>query len=228
MHVPTRAGGDIVFLGALINHVLSGGHEFREYVRAYTNAADILPEDFTDAEDGGGLFSGYDPETRTYDNASWQPTGERDETLTHPRCVFQVLKRHFARYTPELAEQVCGIRPGRLRQDRRRYRRSQRPGEDDRVGVRGGLDPAQHRRAAHQGRVDPADAARQHGPSRRRHPGAARARQHPGRDRRADPVPPARRLPADAGRGRGHGRATWPGSRTPASGATSASTWSAC
>jgi formate dehydrogenase major subunit len=109
LHVPTRAGGDIVFLGALINHVLTGGHEFREYVTAYTNAADILPEDFTDAEDGDGLFSGYDPNTRTYDNASWQPTGERDETLSHPRCVFQVLKRHFARYTPELVEQVCGI-----------------------------------------------------------------------------------------------------------------------
>ncbi len=111
MHVPTRAGGDIVFLGALINHVLSGGHEFREYVTAYTNAADILPEDYVDAEDGGGLFSGYDPKTRTYDNATWQPTGERDTTLSHPRCVFQVLKRHFARYTPELVEQVCGIAP---------------------------------------------------------------------------------------------------------------------
>jgi formate dehydrogenase major subunit len=111
MHVPTRAGGDIVFLGALINHVLSGGHEFREYVTAYTNAADILPEEFSDAEDGGGLFSGFDPETRTYDNATWQPTGERDPTLTHPRCVFQVLKRHFARYDAEMVEQVCGIRP---------------------------------------------------------------------------------------------------------------------
>ncbi|WP_210588493.1 formate dehydrogenase [Streptomyces sp. GESEQ-35] len=33
----------------------------------------------------------------------------RDETLQHPRCVYQVLKRHFARYTPELVEEVCGI-----------------------------------------------------------------------------------------------------------------------
>ncbi len=111
VHVPTRAGGDIVFLGALINHVLSGGHEFTEYVRAFSNAADILPEEFVDAEDGGGLFSGYDPDTRTYDNTSWQPTGERDETLQHPRCVFQILRRHFARYTPELVDQVCGIGP---------------------------------------------------------------------------------------------------------------------
>jgi formate dehydrogenase major subunit len=34
---------------------------------------------------------------------------ERDETLEHPRCVFQILKRHFARYTPEFVEEVCGI-----------------------------------------------------------------------------------------------------------------------
>ena len=33
----------------------------------------------------------------------------RDETLQHPRCVFQILRRHYARYTPEFVEQVCGI-----------------------------------------------------------------------------------------------------------------------
>jgi formate dehydrogenase major subunit len=111
VHVPSRAGGDIVLLGALVNYVLQGGHEFREYVTAYTNAADILPADFEDTEDCDGLFSGYDPATRTYDNSTWQPTGERDLTLTNPRCVFQVLKRHFARYDAELVQRVCGIGP---------------------------------------------------------------------------------------------------------------------
>jgi formate dehydrogenase major subunit len=33
----------------------------------------------------------------------------RDETLQHPRCVYQILKRHYARYTPELVEQTCGV-----------------------------------------------------------------------------------------------------------------------
>jgi len=33
----------------------------------------------------------------------------RDETLQHPRCVYQVLKRHFARYTPEMVERTCGV-----------------------------------------------------------------------------------------------------------------------
>ncbi len=32
-----------------------------------------------------------------------------DETLQNPRCVFQVLKRHFARYTPEMVEEFCGV-----------------------------------------------------------------------------------------------------------------------
>jgi formate dehydrogenase major subunit len=34
---------------------------------------------------------------------------EIDIELEHPMCVFQVLKRHFARYTPEYVERVCGV-----------------------------------------------------------------------------------------------------------------------
>jgi formate dehydrogenase major subunit len=36
---------------------------------------------------------------------------EKDPTLEHPRCVFQVLKRHFARYTPEAVSEICGCAP---------------------------------------------------------------------------------------------------------------------
>ncbi len=139
--VPIRAGSDIAFLGAVVNHILQNGREFRDYVVAYTNASAILSEDFRDTEDLDGLFSGWDPETRSYDNASWQYAGQApaarqgdveteasqgqqhgahgppvggkppqtDPTLEHPRCVFQVLKRHFARYTPEVVEDVCGV-----------------------------------------------------------------------------------------------------------------------
>jgi anaerobic selenocysteine-containing dehydrogenase len=32
-----------------------------------------------------------------------------DPSLTHPRCVFQLLKRHYRRYTPELVERACGV-----------------------------------------------------------------------------------------------------------------------
>src|SRR5215217_4808323 len=66
-YVALRAGSDIAFLGALVNHVLTNGREFREYVVAYTNAATIIDEGYEDTEDLEGLFSGWDPETRTYD-----------------------------------------------------------------------------------------------------------------------------------------------------------------
>ena len=32
-----------------------------------------------------------------------------DPTLTHPNCVYQILRRHYARYTPEMVERVCGV-----------------------------------------------------------------------------------------------------------------------
>ena len=146
-HVPIRVGSDIAFLGGIVNHILSNDLDFREYVVAYTNAATILREDFVDTEDLDGLFSGYDPDTASYDAESWGyeghdqqagPNGEdedsacdsnsghelggrgatlehsrveRDETLQHPRCVYQVLKRHYARYTPEVVQEVCGVPP---------------------------------------------------------------------------------------------------------------------
>ena len=145
MHVPLRAGSDIAFLGGIVNYILSNEKYFREYVVAYTNAASIVGEDFRDTDDLDGLFSGYDPETGTYDTDSWQyenidpddgtNEGEdsvedrgaghelggrgatmsgaqevrRDETLQDPRCVLQVLTRHFARYTPEMVSEVCGV-----------------------------------------------------------------------------------------------------------------------
>ncbi|HSS08618.1 MAG TPA: molybdopterin-dependent oxidoreductase, partial [Acidimicrobiales bacterium] len=93
----------------LINEVLTHKKDFREYVVAYTNAPTIINEDFVDAEDLEGLFSGFDAATGTYDNATWQSTGETDPTLQHPRCVYQLLNRHFGRYTPEMVEDVCGI-----------------------------------------------------------------------------------------------------------------------
>src|SRR5690606_36519995 len=78
-HLPIRAGSDIVLLGALINHVLTHGLDFREYVLAYTNAATIVWEDFGEHEDLDGLFAGRDPETTAYDPSSWayKPSGEQ-------------------------------------------------------------------------------------------------------------------------------------------------------
>jgi len=115
--VPIRAGGDLAFLGGLVRHVLENELYFEEYVRHYTNASYLVSEAFQDTEDLDGLFSGFDPETRTYDDSSWQyeldeaGRPRRDPTLQHPRCVLQTLKRHFVRYTPEMVELVAGIPP---------------------------------------------------------------------------------------------------------------------
>jgi formate dehydrogenase major subunit len=138
LHVPLRAGSDIAFLGGIVNYVLENERYFKDYVVAYTNAPSILREDFRDTEDLDGVFSGLDRESRKYDVETWQyedtdvpasagdreaghgegagsggpsldSEGKRDETLQHPRCVFQTLKRHFARYTPEMVEEVCGV-----------------------------------------------------------------------------------------------------------------------
>ncbi|MDX6646385.1 MAG: formate dehydrogenase major subunit [Miltoncostaeaceae bacterium] len=108
VHVPIRAGSDIVFLGALIAHVIENERYFRDYVVNYTNAPALVSQDFRDTEDLDGLFSGWLEDEGRYDNASWRCEGA-DHTLQSPRCVFQVTRRHFARYTPEMVEEVCGV-----------------------------------------------------------------------------------------------------------------------
>jgi formate dehydrogenase major subunit len=114
--VPIRAGSDIAFLGGLIRHVIENNLFFRDYVVHYTNASCILRDDFRDAEEGAtGFFSGWNEETRHYDSESWLYKGDklsfpkRDLTLQDRQCVFQHLKRHFSRYTPEMVEKICGI-----------------------------------------------------------------------------------------------------------------------
>ena len=116
LFVPTRAGSDIVFLGAIIRHLLENNVYFHDYVLHYTNAATLIRGDFRDTEDLDGLFSGFDPETETYaDQSSWDYERDADgrpltdPTLQHPRCVLQIMRRHFARYTPEMVEDVCGV-----------------------------------------------------------------------------------------------------------------------
>ena len=75
-YVALRAGSDVAFLGGIVNYILSNELDFREYVVAYTNAANIVSERFRDTEDLGGLFSGFDAESRTYDTTSWQYEGQ--------------------------------------------------------------------------------------------------------------------------------------------------------
>ena len=72
--VGIRAGSDIAFLGGIVNYILEHGRWFDEYVKRYTNAPVIVDERYVDAEDGDGLFSGWDPE-HGYSNETWQYAG---------------------------------------------------------------------------------------------------------------------------------------------------------
>ncbi len=139
IHAPIRSGSDIAFLGGIIRHVIENDLWFRDYALAYTNIAHIIEDGFVDSEDNDGVFSGFDPDSQSYETDTWQYKGKTvpssvsehrvqeqeqkngedyesmtrsapptDPTLQHPNCVYQILKRHYARYTPEMVEQVTG------------------------------------------------------------------------------------------------------------------------
>ena len=155
-----------------------------------------------------------------------------DETLQHPRCVFQLLKKHYARYTPEMVERVCGIpRETFLEVAETLIANSGRERTSD-VRLRRQLDAALDRRADDPRRRDRPAAARQHRAPGRRHHGDARPRLDPGLERHPDALRPAPRLPADAqGLGeRPHARELHRDGRLvdAAGGATSTSTSSRC
>jgi formate dehydrogenase major subunit len=110
-YAPIRQGTDIAFLLGVINYLIQNNKIQWEYNKNYTNAAFIVKEGFGYSD---GLFTGYDEAKRDYDRSSWdyeydeQGYAKVDMTLEHPRCVWNLLKKHVAEYTPELVERICG------------------------------------------------------------------------------------------------------------------------
>jgi len=110
-YAPIRAGTDIAFLGGVLNYLLSNDKLQHEYVKHYTNATFVVGEGYSFKD---GIFSGYDEAKRSYSNASWayelddKGFAKVDETMQHERCVLQVMKRHYARYTPEMVSRITG------------------------------------------------------------------------------------------------------------------------
>ncbi len=111
-HVPLRSGTDIAFLGGMINYIIENKKYFKDYVLNYTNASFIVGEDYYFKD---GLFSGYDAKKRKYDKATWvlEKDGsgipKRDMSLTHPRSVFQMMKKHYSRYTLDKVSSITGV-----------------------------------------------------------------------------------------------------------------------
>jgi formate dehydrogenase major subunit len=110
-YAPIRQGTDIAFLLGVISYCMQNDKVQWEYVKAFTNAPYLIKEGFGYAD---GLFTGYDETKRDYDRSTWNydigPDGYviSDDTLQHPRCVWQLLKKHASVFTPELVERICG------------------------------------------------------------------------------------------------------------------------
>ncbi len=112
-----RSGTDIAFLGGMIKYIIDNEKYLKEYVLNYTNAPYVVNDSFAFND---GLFSGYNATTRTYDKTTWafkknaDGTPQKDLTLQDPRCVFQLLKQHYSRYTPEKVSSITGTPQDKL------------------------------------------------------------------------------------------------------------------
>ncbi|OGP57564.1 MAG: formate dehydrogenase-N subunit alpha [Deltaproteobacteria bacterium RBG_13_52_11b] len=109
--VRLRSGTDIAFLGGMIKYILDNNLYDEFYVKNYTNASFMVNPKYTF---GDGLFSGYDPDKRAYDASTWalekdeNGIPKKDFTLQDPRCVLQLLKSHYSRYTLEKVVEITG------------------------------------------------------------------------------------------------------------------------
>ena len=133
-----RAGADIAFLGGLISYAIENNRIAKDYLVHYTNAAFLIKEGFKLPDDGlysgfDDVSKTYDRSSWNYQEggdmsgkaasdprpaqaapaagapATLPPNVAYDLTLQHPRCVFQQLKKHYSRYSPEVVERITGI-----------------------------------------------------------------------------------------------------------------------
>jgi formate dehydrogenase major subunit len=134
-----RTGTDVAFFGGLINYVIERNLIHHEYVRHYTNASFLVKDGYAFHEGlfsgydpakrlydtASWMYEGDPSGQATYDRtqkevlahgdqpkASAGPAtaiARRDMQLEHPRSVFQLLRKHYARYTPDVVEDITGI-----------------------------------------------------------------------------------------------------------------------
>lgn len=140
LYVPIRSGTDIAFIGGMIKYILDDMEANPQkynmtYVREYTNASFLINPEFKGAPDLDGVFSGLDKEKKTYDKSSWSYMRDekgiplRDMTLKAPNCVFQLLKKHFARYDADKVSQITGTPKALFLEACKLYSQSGAPGK---------------------------------------------------------------------------------------------------
>ncbi|SMP74151.1 formate dehydrogenase alpha subunit [Desulfonatronum zhilinae] len=130
IYAPMRSGTDIPFLGGMIKYILDNNLYFRDYVVNYTNAAFLVNPDFGFDD---GLFSGWDPEKNAYDKSTWtyqlddKGVPKRDLTLKDKNCVFQLLTKHFERYTLDRVSETTGTPKDKLLEVYKAYAATGKP-----------------------------------------------------------------------------------------------------
>jgi len=157
LYGPLRSGTDIAFLGGLYNYIFENKLYHEEYVKNYTNASWLVNPDygFDDGLFSGYDEAGrkYDKATWQYDTEGETPwdtegafawvnkpgtpafttpigkTPKKDETLSDPNCVFQLMKKHYERYTPEIASAVSGMPIDRMMEIWETYASTGQPGK---------------------------------------------------------------------------------------------------
>ena len=156
MFCQIRAGTDIAFLGGVINYAIENNRIAKEYLVNYTNAAFVIKSDFKLPADTDGVFSGFDATKFSYDKTTWNydaagggaksataagtPAGlpgsvDFDLTLQNPNCVFQLLKKHYSRYTPEIIERITGIPKEQFVKTAELYTSIRKDGDMKKVGT---------------------------------------------------------------------------------------------
>jgi formate dehydrogenase major subunit len=113
MYAGIRSGADIAVLGGMIKYILDNDLIFKEYVAEYTNAALIVGDKYSF---DNGIFAGYNRDTRSYDQSQWafamdeNGNPKKDPTLKDPKCVYQLLKKHYERYTLDKVVDISGMK----------------------------------------------------------------------------------------------------------------------
>ena len=111
LYTALRSGSDIAFLGGMIKYILDNNLYDKDYVALYTNGPFIVDQSF---DFKNGLFSGYDANAHKYDKSKWAFEKDKygvpkmDRSLKNPRCVFQLLKKHYSRYSTKLVSTITG------------------------------------------------------------------------------------------------------------------------
>ncbi len=133
IYAPLRSGTDIAFLGGMIKYLTDNDLIQKEYVVNYTNASFLVNPKFKLPGDNKGVFSGLTG--NKYDKSTWSfqkdanGVVKKDKSLKDPNCVYQLLKKHYSRYNPDLVSKITGTPKEKLLEVYKEYTKTGKVGK---------------------------------------------------------------------------------------------------